>query len=68
MAELLERERVVSGETGTEIIGPSPSFPFRLRGLTRWRLLLKGARPERLLDRVTVGRDWTVDVDPVSAS
>ena len=27
-----------------------------------------GARPERLLDRVTVGRDWTVDVDPVSAS
>ncbi|MDA1256721.1 MAG: primosomal protein N' [Chloroflexi bacterium] len=68
VAAVLNDERTVSGETGTEVIGPSPSYPFRMRGVTRWHIILKGAHPERLLDRVTLGRDWTVDVDPASVS
>ncbi len=68
MAALLNDERVASGETGSEVIGPSPSYPFRMRGVTRWHIILKGAHPERLLDRVQLGRDWTVDVDPASVS
>jgi len=68
MAAALNDERITSGETGTEVIGPSPGYPFRMRGVTRWHIILKGAYPERLLDRVQLGRDWTVDVDPASVS
>jgi len=68
MAAALNDERVASGDTGTEVIGPSPSYPFRMRGVTRWHIILKGAHPEGLLDRVQLGRDWTVDVDPASVS
>ena len=68
MVALLNDERVASGETGVQVIGPSPSYPFRMRGVTRWHVILKGAYPERLLDRVQLGRDWTVDVDPASVS
>ncbi|MCH7594033.1 MAG: primosomal protein N' [Chloroflexi bacterium] len=68
LASMLNEERLASGETGTEVLGPSPSYPFRMRGVTRWHIILKGAHPERLLDRVPLGRDWTVDVDPASVS
>ena len=68
MAGVLSDERIASGDTGTEVIGPSPSYPFRMRGVTRWHIILKGPYPERLLDRVQLGRDWTVDVDPASVS
>jgi len=68
MAAVLNDERIASGDTGTEVIGPSPSYPFRMRGVTRWHIILKGAQPENLLDRVQMGRDWTVDVDPASVS
>jgi len=68
MAAALNDERIASGDTGTEVIGPSPSYPFRMRGVTRWHIILKGAHPEGLLDRVQLGRDWTVDVDPASVS
>jgi primosomal protein N' (replication factor Y) len=68
MAAALSDERLASGDTGTEVIGPSPSYPFRMRGVTRWHIVLKGAQPESLLDRVQLGRDWTVDVDPASVS
>ena len=68
MAAVLNDERIASGDTGTEVIGPSPSYPFRMRGVTRWHIVLKGAQPGSLLDRVQLGRDWTVDVDPASVS
>ena len=68
MAAALSDERIASGDTGTEVIGPSPSYPFRMRGVTRWHIVLKGAQPESLLNRVQLGRDWTVDVDPASVS
>ncbi|MFW6195074.1 MAG: replication restart helicase PriA, partial [Chloroflexota bacterium] len=68
MADALNQERLASGDTGVEVLGPSPSFPHRMRGLVRWHVLLKGAQPESLLDRVPPGRDWVVDVDPITVS
>ena len=68
MAAALNDERIASGDTVTEVIGPSPSYPFRMRGVTRWHIILKGSHPEGILDRVQLGRDWTVDVDPASVS
>ena len=31
-----------SGDTGIEIVGPTPCFPFRVRGLARWHVVLRG--------------------------
>ena len=56
------------GETGAAVRGPYPTYPFGMRGGTRGHIICKGAHPERLLDRVPTGRDWTVDVDPASVS
>jgi len=66
LAERLRAERDSSGETDVEVIGPTPCFPFRVRGLMRWHLVLKGQTPARLLDRVPVPPGWVVDVDPIS--
>ncbi|MDP6667849.1 MAG: primosomal protein N' [Dehalococcoidia bacterium] len=54
------------GETSVEVIGPTPAYPHKLRDLYRWQILLKGPRPERLLETVPTGALWTVDVDPAS--
>ncbi len=65
-AARLRQGRDRLGETGTEIIGPTPAFPMRLRGLTRWQIVLKGANPARLLDSIVTPEKWSIDVDPVS--
>jgi primosomal protein N' (replication factor Y) len=67
-ASALRDDREKSGDTGVEVFGPTPSFPFRLRGMYRWHVVLRGALPETLLDRVPPGRGWAVDVDPVSVT
>ena len=66
LVERLREEREASGETDVEVIGPTPCFPFRVRGLMRWHAVLKGQMPARLLDRVPVPPGWVVDVDPIS--
>ncbi len=66
VASLLESERETQGAPDTEILGPMPAFPARLRGRYRWHLVLRGADPRALLDRVALPRDWVVDVDPVA--
>jgi len=66
LAERLREEREASGETDVEVIGPTPCFPFRVRDLMRWHVVLKGQMLARLLDRVPVPPGWVVDVDPVS--
>ncbi|MBI4220203.1 MAG: primosomal protein N' [Chloroflexi bacterium] len=67
-ARVLRHERLASGEGSTQILGPTPGYPFRVRGLTRWHITLKGEAPSRLLDRVPLPKGWAVDVDPVSVS
>ena len=66
VASLLESERDTQGALDTEILGPMPAFPARLRGKYRWHLVLRGSDPRALLDRVALPRDCVVDVDPVA--
>lgn len=67
-ADALLAEREAWGLGEIELLGPTPAFPERVRGHYRWQLILRGPRPRDLLDKVTLPRDWTVDVDPVGFS
>jgi primosomal protein N' (replication factor Y) len=49
-----------------EVLGPAPAFAAKLAGSHRAQIVLRGARPEAVLDRVEVGPQWTVDVDPMT--
>jgi primosomal protein N' (replication factor Y) len=49
-----------------EILGPAPAFAAKRAGAFRMQLVLRGARPQALLDRVPPSAEWTVDVDPVT--
>ena len=51
--------------TDTEILGPMPAFPTRLRGRFRWHIILRGANPRALLDKLDVPKGWAIDIDPV---
>jgi primosomal protein N' (replication factor Y) len=66
LAKLLEREARQWGMNRVDVIGPAPAHPARLRGIWRWQILLRGADPRLLLDKVEVPPNWVVDVDPVS--
>ena len=65
LAAALREERDAAGMGDPQVLGPVPAFPPRLRGHYRWQVLLRGAKPRALLDRMPVPREWTVDVDPV---
>ena len=66
MAVSLQEARESYGETGIEVIGPTPAYPLKMRNMYRWQILLKGSHPERLLELVPPGYLWTVDIDPAS--
>ncbi len=65
MGSILEAESKRLGLADVQLIGPAPSFIARLRGRYRWHIVLAGADGYRLLDAVTIGRGWVVDVDPM---
>jgi len=65
-AKDLSEARESHGETGIEVIGPTPAYPLKVRNMYRWQILLKGSHPERLLEIVPAGSLWSVDVDPAS--
>lgn len=67
-AHRLRQEQLRSGDSRVEIVGPTPSFPLRVRGHFRWHVILKGRDPAALLDRVHPPDGWVVDVDPISLS
>jgi primosomal protein N' (replication factor Y) len=48
-----------------EVLGPAPAFAAKRAGNYRAQIVLRGD-PERVLSRVTVSDEWTVDVDPVT--
>ena len=56
---------VGAGIEGVRVLGPSPGFPLRLRGLFRWQLTLKGSGLRRAREFAPRGRGWSIDVDPV---
>ena len=56
----------VSAAGDAEVLGPAPAFAAKRAGGFRMQLVLRGARPNALLDRVPPSAEWTVDVDPVT--
>ena len=48
-----------------EVIGPTPCFFTRLRGQSRWQILLRGADPAAAVPE-DLPEGWAVDVEPVS--
>ena len=67
-SELINLERDAWGFSNVEMMGPTPAHPQRLRGRYRWQIILRGANPRVLLDKLTIPNGWTVDVDPVGSS
>ena len=65
LCDLLRRERDSWGYHDTDVLGPTPGYPARLRGHYRWQLVLRGPNPRLLLDRASVPQGWVVDIDPV---
>jgi primosomal protein N' (replication factor Y) len=53
------------GVPDVQVIGPAPSFIARLRGRYRWHIVLAGAGGRRVLDAISLGPEWSVDVDPM---
>jgi primosomal protein N' (replication factor Y) (superfamily II helicase) len=63
--ELARWLREASG-TDAEVLGPAPAFAAKRAGSYRAQIVLRGPQPERVIDRVSVSGEWTVDVDPVT--
>ena len=63
--ELAAKLRAAAGDDA-EILGPAPAFAAKRAGSYRAQLVLRGDRPTAVLDRVDVGPEWTVDVDPMT--
>ncbi len=64
MAASLIEDRDRRGLPGPEILGSTPAFIGRRRGLYRQQVTLRGADPLPLLQRIDFPRGWTVDIDP----
>ena len=66
VAAELRTRRDAAGWPDPDVLGPTPAYVRRLRGDYRWHILLRGRDPRALLEQVTLGRRWSVDIDPVS--
>ena len=66
VAAELRTRRDAAGWPDPDVLGPTPAYVRRLRGEYRWHILLRGRDPRALLDQVTLGRRWSVNIDPVS--
>jgi len=63
------RLNTVAGQWGLndiDVLGPAPAYPSRQRGMYRWNIMLRGAKPALLLDKTYIPQGWIVDVDPQS--
>ncbi|MFM9105115.1 MAG: primosomal protein N' [Chloroflexota bacterium] len=49
-----------------EILGPTPAFAARVRGLYQWQFIVRSDDLEPLLDGLPAPPGWVVDVDPQS--
>lgn len=64
VARRLQREAATLQDP-PEILGPTPCFFSRVRGLSRWQILLRGRDPVAVVPP-DLPEGWAVDVDPVS--
>ena len=49
-----------------DLLGPTPAFATKSRGLYQWQIVLRTEDLERLLDGLPAPPGWAVDVDPQS--
>jgi len=62
---LILQEGTRKSITDFNVIGPVPTFAFRVRARYRWQLFLRGAESIGILSQLTLPQGWTIDVDPV---
>ena len=62
----LKEEIDSRGMPDITLIGPLPAFIPKLRGRSRWQIILRGSHPHRLLAEIPLPRGWAVDIDPLS--
>jgi primosomal protein N' (replication factor Y) len=48
------------------LVGPAPCYLQRVRGRSRWQIVLLGDRFARLLDKLELPPGWSLDVDPLT--
>jgi primosomal protein N' (replication factor Y) len=65
-AESLVKDLKSAAGSDAEVFGPAPAFAAKRGGAFRMQVILRGADPLAILDRVAPGAEWTVDVDPVT--
>lgn len=53
-----------AGVAETDLIGPAPAFFARLRGRSRWHILVRCADPRAFVSRIEVPPGWAVELDP----
>jgi len=58
-------DRLTPGD-GLDVLGPTPAFLHRLRGMYRWQVTVRGAAIERAFSQLPQGRGWSIDVDPAA--
>jgi len=54
----------IEGYQATRLVGPVPPYFTRIRGKTRWQILLKGPNPIDLVRDHPPGPDWIIEVNP----
>jgi len=64
-ADLLRYQRDIRGVSNLRIMGPTPSYPFRLRGKHRWDVTVTGIEPVDFFQQISIPQGWNLDVDPV---
>lgn len=70
VGDLLSRIIIDHGLTGTDLVGPAPSFIEKLKGQYRWQIILRGLDPRQVINALQPGdlaRGWMIDIDPMSA-
>jgi primosomal protein N' (replication factor Y) len=65
-AALLAAELRAASNGDADVLGPAPAFAAKKAGSYRAQVVLRGPRPDAVLDRVAMGPQWSVDVDPVT--
>lgn len=66
VASELRIARDAAGRAEPDILGPTPAFIPRVRGEYRYQVLMRGRHPSALLEKVRLGENWHVDIDPAS--
>lgn len=66
LAGVLSNKIARLGLPETMLIGPAPAFLQRLRGQSRWHILVRAPDPHALLAGLRFPVGWRIDVDPVS--